>query len=384
MFRIIIIIVLIISPFSLVFAEDNFDFNNLNDIPAAAEEDKGLSHREVFLAPLISTILTGLYITEDAVFNVTDMGNTEIWIKRGTLFSIHVPLYSVSLFEGMLSTGISLGCFGMYEYLEDKDVDFFRNFFYTGIFQTGLYSTYLAYSRNREKAKPGIYNDEWRQETFAAKFSEELGNLGDVYEKWRSYTLLDLAVSPFKPDNLFDPMVGIFPIAGIISPLIRNSHDSAPWTTGEMYVGTWEMNPAAAVPLMLAFFFVESSIISISEESQFRGFIYEEIGSNYGHIPAKVVDCIYFPAIHVPQEVFILENDPLTILWNSLSRVMLTFYMDNLYDRGGLERTVAAHFWIDFTLLFVQWLMASGEPQPDVSSIMALLPEFRIQIPLIY
>ncbi|MBN2536334.1 MAG: CPBP family intramembrane metalloprotease [Spirochaetales bacterium] len=361
--------------------DDSAGLNNADDATASGEE--GLSHFEVIFPPTISSILAGIFMLEDVFFYLIDWGNTEIWVKRGTLFSIHVPLYFVSPCKALLITGISAGCFTVYELLQDQDADFFRDFFFTGIFQAALYSTYLSYKENRIKARSGIYNDDWRQETFAAMLAGDLGELGDVYEVWEPYTLLDLITSPFMPENLFDPMVCLLPLAGI-SPLFTRNHDSAPWTTGEMYIGTWKMSPFAAIPFMLAFFALESGIVSISEESHFRGFIYEEIGSNFGHISAKIFDCVYFPAIHISQEVFISDYDALTITRNFLSRALLTFYMDFLYDRGGLKRTVAAHFWIDYSLLFMQWLLVSGEPQDDVSSIMRIIPELQIRIPLNY
>lgn len=348
------------------------------------EETEGLSHTEVILPSTISALLAGIFMLEDVLFHIVDWGDTEIWIKRGTIFSIHIPTYFVSPVTGLIITGVSAGCFTVYVLLEDQNADFFRNFFFTGVFQAALYSTYLSYKTNRVKARSGIYSNHWRQKTFAAMLAGNLGEFGDVYEEWEPYTLLDLMTSPFTPENLFDPMVGILPFAGILSPLITRDHDSAPWTTGTMYVGTWEMNPFAAVPLMLAFFFIESGIVSISEESHFRGFLYEEMGNTSGHIWAKIFDCIYFPAIHISQEVFISDFDTMTIARNFLSRALLTFYMDFLYDRGGLKRTVAAHYWIDFSLLFMQWLMVSGTPQEDVSSIMTLLPKIQIRIPLDY
>ncbi|MBN2442960.1 MAG: CPBP family intramembrane metalloprotease [Spirochaetales bacterium] len=379
-----IIILMLLSGFTLLHAEETTPAEVPEGDSTTEQETKNLEHLDVILPPVISAVLAGIFMMEDALFYLVEWDDFEVWMKRGTIFSIHLPLYAVSPLQGVIATGVSGGLFASYELLRDQDADFFRNFFYTGIFQTGLYSTYLGYSGNRAKARPGIYNDDWRHETFAAQFSDDLGAFGGYYTEWKSYTLIDLITSPFKPRNFLDPLVGIFSVAGLISPLVKQSHDSAPWTTGKMYAGTWEMSPLAAIPMMLGFFFLESSIVSISEESHFRGFIYEELASNYGHIPAKIVDCVYFPAIHIPQEVFIAEFEPLTIGLNFLNRAILTFYMDNLYDRGGLERTVAAHFWIDFTLLFMQWLMASGEPQEDISAILAYLPELEIRIPLYY
>lgn len=379
----IIILFLIIVCFTIPFAK-TLSCSEILPVSEERKDDEGLTHIQVILPSAISAFLAGIFIIEDALFCIIEWGDSEIWIKRGTLFSIHVPLYFVSPFSGLLVTGISASCFTTYEFLRDRDVDFFRNFFFTGVFQAGIYSTYLSYKKNRVKARSGVYNDRWRQKTFAAGLSGSVIGFDDVYEKWEPYTLTDLLAAPFTPEHLFDPLIGILPFAGVLGSLITRSHDSAPWTTGTMYAGTWEMNPFAAIPLMFVFFFIESCIVSISEESHFRGFIYEEMGSNFGHIIAKIIDCIYFPSIHISQEVFISNFTPLVIASNFLSRAFLTFYMDTLYDRGGLQRTVAAHFWIDFSLLFTQWLMVSGSPQEDISSILMLLPGFQIRIPLDY
>jgi membrane protease YdiL (CAAX protease family) len=343
-----------------------------------------VSRTGVVIAPSISAALVLFSMLEDMLFYFVDWGDSEYWIKECTMYSVHLPVYSVDLFKGLVFSGTTAGLVASYELLENEDADLFRSFIYTGIYQTGLFSTYVSYRDNRIKAKKGTYSDDWRQHTFIAGFSEELADFGSYYTTWKPYSFFDLMLSPFQPENLFDPAVYILPLAGIINPLISRSHDNAPWNTGRMYVGTWELAPYAAVPIMLCFFLLESSIIGVVEESHFRGFIYEEVGSSFGHIPAKIVDCLYFPAIHVPQEIILEEYDTGTILLNFVIRSLLTFYLDNLYDRGGLPRSVAAHMWMDFSLLFMYWLMGSGVPQTDIESIMAFMPEITIRIPLSY
>ncbi|MBN1698498.1 MAG: CPBP family intramembrane metalloprotease [Spirochaetales bacterium] len=376
----VLVLVVIWAVLSPLFSENG----EVTDEPSQAETSGQLRRTEVVIAPAVSAALVFLTFVEDVLFYYNDFGYAEYLINEATLYSVHLPVYSVNALKGLAFSAATAVLSVSYELLRDHDAELFRSFMYTGIYQAGLYSTYAAYRDNRKRAKADAYDDEWRSHTFVASLSEVLGDFGEYETEWRPYDFFDLVLSPFRPENFLDPAVYILPISGIVNPLITRSHEHAPWNTGRMYLGTWEMSPFAAIPLMIGFFLLESSIIGIAEESHFRGFIYEEVGSTFGHVPAKIVDCLYFPAIHVPQEIIIGGFDTQTLLLNFAVRSLLTFYLDNIYDRGGLPRSIAAHMWMDFSLLFMYWLMESGVPQSDIDSILAIKPQFTIRIPLSY
>lgn len=337
----------------------------------------GLNHLEVVLPPLISASLVGLHILEQGLFSALDLGEAEPWIKEGTLYAAHLPLYFVDPLGGLAATGFTVGLRLTSELLYDQNEDIFADLTYTGMMQTAFFSTYLAYRAGRVNAKEGIYTDEWRRESLGTVLNQYLDPEAEVYS-WRPYNLFELAIAPFDPANLTDPMIYILPIAGIIGQLILQPHDEAIWTTGRAYIGMHEVSPAAGISAMALVFLLESVIIAVTEEAHFRGFIYEDAGSNYGDIAAKVIDGLYFPLVHLPTDIFYVQYDALSVLRNFVSRAVLTVYLDVLYDKAGLPRSVAAHFWIDWPLLLINYLLKGGEPMDGFESIMMLVPAVNI------
>jgi len=234
--------------------EPSFYFDDTPGIAFPDDEDEGedyegLNHTQVVVPPIISATLVGLYIIENGLFADVVSGSTESLIMDGTLYAAHVPVYFVDVLRGLACTGFTIGLRLSTDFLSSQNEEFFDDFTYTGIMQTAFFSTYIAYREGRFKAESGIYSNKWREESLGMFLRKIMEEDPEVYQ-WRPYSFLELCVTSFEPENFTDPLVFILPIAGAIAPLIAYSHDDAIWTTGRAYIGTHEMNPALAVPLM--------------------------------------------------------------------------------------------------------------------------------------
>ncbi len=350
----------------------------------------GLSHTDVVLPAAISAGLAALSILEDGLFEAFDFGDfNEFWIRRITLYSMHLPVYATDMADGLVLSAATAGFVLSGDRLFDLGDVFFAQFLLTNAFDVSLFSTYAAYANNRPRARPGLYDDAWREASFVRVMPSTAGLFGggesESAYSFGTYGFFDLALSPFDPVNISDYMVFLLPVAGFVQPFLENTHENAIWNTGRAYVGNYELSPALAIPLMGLFLMAESVMIGVCEEAHFRGFIYEELGSNYGDLAAKIVDALYFSVIHLPTDLYIANADGYTAAGNVAQRALLTVYLDCLYDRGGLPRSVAAHTWIDFSLLFSSYLVRGGAPQSGVGSLLALFPaglnlEFRIRL----
>lgn len=333
-------------------------------------EEGWRNHTQVVLMPSISAGLFGLtFLTELA-------GIDNYWFDVALLASIHVPAYFNNPLHGLCLSLTFGGLFGMVNLLESDEANMMQDFAYTGMMQTGMYSTYVAYRDARVQALPGVYDDSWRCkfEGYYRFFTEALifGH-PDLDKDWKPYNFKDLMLAPLDKDHYSDLIIVLLPIAGFIKPFIVNSDEEAMWRTGESYIGGWKVPGWASIPAMLAFFYAETTVIGIAEESHFRGFIYEDLASRGNLLAAKIVDPIYFSAIHIPQEIE-MDYTAGQITLDFVQRAVLTFYLDFLYDRGGLTHSVTAHMLIDFSQLFAGWLLHSGVPQTGVESLLSVIP----------
>ena len=328
-------------------------------------ENGGLSRKQVVAPVWTSAALFTAYRLSQFYFNEHTVEN-EYWIKKGLLMTPHIPMYFLDAGKGLIMTGIysSLVAYDRYSINEDKD-PFIRDF--TGIWpmQHALFSTYEIYRHQRLRAAPGIYNDNWRRESFGGK---TLPPLSVSNRPWRAYNFGELMLQPFDKNNIGDPFVYILPISGVLGTLLRGTDGKAIWNTGKAYIGGRQVKKGLAIPSMILFLAVESAIVATTEDSFFRGVVYEEIGHTRGQWWGKGVDMIAFPLFHVPGEIGDYSAKEITL--NFLRRSVLTFYLDSMYDRGGLGRSVAAHFWIDFSLLLTGWLVKGGVPQAGLEDLM--------------
>lgn len=98
---------------------------------------------------------------------------------------------------------------------------------------------------------------------------------------------------------------------------------------------------------------------------------------------SKITDMIVFPFFHVPEEIKYYQDHPDYFLNYFTRRSLLTFIIDLSYDRAGLSRSVAFHFWVDFTQLFAYYLINGGVAQQSFMDIVSLKYK-RIEIQLVF
>jgi membrane protease YdiL (CAAX protease family) len=345
--------------------------------PPVSEQSAGWSHFECVIAPSISTAFVLFSFFE------SPLGINGYWERMVSMSGAIAPVYFVNPLDGI---GLTLGFGGLVgiERLMHTETNFgmLNDFAYTWLMEGTMYAAYLGYINSRIHAAPGIYDNDWRKGITELEGEEFLTFPDAKFDKeWRPYGLGELFTAPLDGNHYNDIAMVILPIAGVIGPLVMYSHKDAIWSTGKTYIGNWEAPAIASIPLMLLFFYLESTIIAVSEESLFRGFLYEDIAASSGHVNAKIFDCTVFPAVHIPQEIDMGYNGG-QIALNFLRRSVLTLYLDLLYDRGGLTHSVTAHMLIDFSQMFTLWMLRGGAPQKEVSDLIGtIMPvEFAFRV----
>ncbi len=335
------------------------------------------SRFECALYPAISAGFIGFTFLSSLI------GLEDYWLNVAVLTAAQVPAYFENPLHGLGLTLTFGGLLGADRLLEGvPEANLFQDFIYTGMLQTGMFSTYVAYRDLRANAMIDVYDDRWR-DNFPEFYRVIVDSMfifeAELDQEWKPYSFGELLLAPLEKKHYSDLIIAILPIAGFLKPLITQSHENAMWTTGESYIAGWKVPGYVSIPAMLVFFYFESTIIAIAEESHFRGFIYEDLASNDRLLAAKIVDPLYFAAIHIPQEIG-MEYSPGQIVLDFAQRTLLTVYIDFLYDRGGLSHSVTAHMLIDFSQLFAMWLLTSGVPQTGLDSILSLVPPAGIML----
>ncbi len=339
--------------------------------------ENGLTEAQVMLPTAVSAgAIAALFVGSFFEFG------GEPWFYLGANALAQAPLVVTSPVEGLVVVGASAGFYAGSGALRDSpEGAAFADFAYTGVLQGSMYASYATYRGLRVRAADGLFDDAWRNGTLGRKlFSAWTGMVGfddRLARDWRPSSFGELFFAPLDPDNWADPVLWEIAAIGFAKPVLTNPWEDSVFARGTAYVGGWELNPFVGVPLMAALFYVESSLVGVAEESHFRGVLYEEAGRRWGGMYAKVFDCLYFPAIHVPQELR-FGYEGMAIASNFAARAGSTFLLDLAYDAGGLEHSVALHTLIDFTLLYSTWLMRGGRPQTTVEDFLSLVPPIEI------
>ncbi|MBN2736145.1 MAG: CPBP family intramembrane metalloprotease [Spirochaetales bacterium] len=374
--KLVLIFCLLVFSFLSLFADTGANI---------ADSEGKLNYFELIVGPSLSALCIGLSILEDAYFGSKPPSIEGYYIDRLTIAGAHIPAILSSPLEGGLLLSLSASQWITAELTSGEFTAFFKDFIWSHPSHLAMFSTYTAYRVNRLKADPELYSKNWRDESILNNWISRIDFLKDFQRstQWQDYSFLDLSLATLNPENFLDPM--ILPIfIGFFIPFFQNSHDYAFWNQNRAFVGTLKLDPLIATPLMGIFFLFESIIIAVTEEAHFRGFIYEEMGSNFGSGMAKIFDSIYFPSIHIPTDLLLSQYDLKQSALHFLQRSALTLYLDFLYDRGGLPLSTTAHMLIDFTLFFSSWLLISGIPHADISSMLKkMLPlslEYRIPL----
>ncbi|NMC67912.1 MAG: CPBP family intramembrane metalloprotease [Spirochaetales bacterium] len=335
-----------------------------------------LNHFEVLYPALISFGFVTSYLILDLFYNVGFSDSISYELLDLSLFLTVLPMFFYNLPMALIFSATSLGLYFLSETLYDIDEDFLAQLPSNGFMDFSFFTTYAIYRDRRKLAKIGIYNNNWREEAF--------GNSSFIsyfpYEKlakWEPQSFFDLVIAPISKKGLSDAL--LFPIipAGLIAPFLQqllagNNFEQSIFATGKAFIGMHELPILLGVPIMAVFLYALCSFVAIGEESLFRGFIYEELGSSYNEWVAKISDMLIFPLFHVPSEIEFYQQNPEYFLNYFIRRSILTFYIDLMYDRGGLLRSVAFHFWVDFTQLLAFYLIYGGVAHDDFTDIIGM------------
>jgi membrane protease YdiL (CAAX protease family) len=196
-----------------------------------------------------------------------------------------------------------------------------------------------------------------------------------AYDAWRlerpsvpGWSLSALAPAPFLGGELSDPVVWVSAFAApavLTAFYLANEPDLGRpvWETGAAYVGSAEVAPWVGGLATLGFAALDMFSVAIGEEAYYRGIVYAELKDAWGTVPARISDMLLFPLIHLPGD---LKSGfkPSTVLFNFAWRSAMTLLFDAAYDRGGLPRSVALHYWSDVVLVMSRWLFYGGSPAP--------------------
>ena len=101
--------------------------------------------------------------------------------------------------------------------------------------------------------------------------------------------------------------------------------------------------------------------VGIGEEAVSRDLEYKELDISLGILPAKLINAVTFPALHVSQEIQAGYSAG-QILLDFGFRSGATFGLQWAYDKGGLPKAVALHMWVDTAASLIDYLLESGTP----------------------
>jgi len=207
----------------------------------------------------------------------------------------------------------------------------------TGL-KTNMWLEYKGYEKARSMAKEGIYHD------------------------YDELSFKDAFISPFNPNILSKKSVWI-PIAGYSAFLIGfnclGGFDNSVFKTGESYLGKYKIPIALGAAAVFAVSCFDFAITGVGEEALFRGTGYEEMKVSFGLVPAKLIDAVLFPAVHIPQQI-VAGADWTSILLTTAFQSATTFLLQWVYDQGGLKDSIAVHAWIDIVSFTLSYLFTSG------------------------
>ena len=205
-------------------------------------------------------------------------------------------------------------------------------------FKTNMWLEYKGYEKARSMAKEGIYN------------------------KYEDLNFMDAFTAPFNPNVLSKKSVWI-PIAAYSAVLVGfnclSGFDNSVFKTGESYLGNYKIPIVLGTAVVFALSCFDFTMTGIGEEALFRGTGYEEMKVSFGIVPAKIIDAVVFPAVHIPQQV-VADYDWSSILFTTAVQSGTTFLLQWIYDKGGLKDSIAVHAWIDIISTTLSYLFTSG------------------------
>jgi len=302
----------------------------------AKAQNNGFTRAQVLKYTGISAAISVLTITEIGFIDSTDVENFRLpWWFYGTIFSQHLPLYSLNSKRALYYSGAELGFLGLH--LASQENKFLTEVPMNYYLKTAFYSTYDIYKEARTNAKPGVYP-----------------------ENWKTYGLGELFVAPFKWKNLSHPLFYIpIILTNVGNVLSAPDEEDAIWKTGEAYIDDKEVPRNQAVAAVFAQKLISMTATAIGEEALYRGVIYEEMKVSWGPWLAKIFDMVLFPLIHVPYDL-VRGASSEEITNNFIVRSVSTLLFDFAYDKGGLPLSVTLHTWFNTISMTYDWAATSG------------------------
>ena len=318
---------LIFVSSSVVFAQDNNE-----------QSEKEYSHVQVATmayVPYFGSMLMSfseLFVPQDLMMH---------YISTESIL-LNIPSAIVNPSYTLTGTAISTTSWATGIFLS-KYPDLYGNPSIASVFansglKTNMWLQYKGYTKARSMAKDGIYNE-----------YEDL-SFGDVF------------TAPFNPNILSKKSVWI-PIAAFSAIMLGYDclagFDNSVFKTGESYLGNYKVPVALGAAAVFAVSCFNFTMTVIGEEALFRGTGYEEMKVSFGLIPAKLVDAIVFPAVHIPQQIVAGVDWPSILLATSFQSAT-TFLLQWIYDQGGLKDSIVVHAWIDIISYTLTYLFTTG------------------------
>ena len=205
-------------------------------------------------------------------------------------------------------------------------------------FKTNMWLEYKGYAKARSMEKDGTYHE------------------------YEDLSFRDAFTAPYNPAILSKKSVWI-PIAAYSAIILGfdclSGFDNSVFKTGESYLGNYKVPVALGAAAVFAVSCFDFTMTGIGEEVLFRGTGYEEMKVSFGLIPAKLVDAVVFPAVHIPQQIVAGVDWPSILLATSFQSAT-TFLLQWIYDQGGLKDSIAVHAWIDIISYTLTYLFTTG------------------------
>jgi membrane protease YdiL (CAAX protease family) len=248
---------------------------------------------------------------------------TKPWWVYATISSHHLSLYALDYKKAITYTGTGLTFLGLH--LATREKPYISRVPYYFYLNNEFYSTYEIYKTNRGKAGSSVYP-----------------------EDWEPHNRKELLCAPFRTENLSHPLFYITILSETAIHILSSAlgNEDAIWKTGEAYIDNEKVPIYQAVPAIFATNLITETAVAVGEEALFRGVIYEEFKQSLGSKPAKLIDMILFPALHIAGDLA-LERSSDEVIGNFILRSFTTLLFDLAYDRGGLPASTALHMWFN-------------------------------------
>ena len=322
-----ILLVLIFVSSSFVFAQDNNE-----------QSEKEYSHAQVAtvgFTPYVGNLLmssTLLFLPQNLAVHFLSTESLLLNIPA----AIVNPTYTLA--GSAITTGSWAAGIFMSKYPNIYGNPNLANVVLNTGFKGNMWLQYKGYETARSMARDGIYGD-----------YEEL-------------SFKDAFTAPYNPNVLSKKSVWI-PIAvytaGIIGLDCLGGFEKSVFKSGESYIGNYKVPIALGTAAVFALSCFNFTMTGLGEEALFRGTGYEEMKVSFGIIPAKIVDAVVFPAVHIPQQV-VAGIDWSSILVTTLLQSGTSFLFQWIYDQGGLKDSIAVHAWVDIVSYVCSYLFTSG------------------------